>query len=825
MAEASKPATVTDSRERSGGSLDATGELSRKQDVAPSAAPHVSSSASPSRDRFEMAGTPSAGGRREQVEDASRDDIVVLPETVVSLRSERAKTQSEEAADGDRDVRKSKDATTTTPSEASVAGSAPGSEGAGSREERSRREKGTHKTGGHMTLGSFLDRLGRTNETPALEERDASQVSRRRREPEEEGAASRATTMPPSSSPARAVRPEPAPRPEPKPRPETKPEAEPARERYGVAEGTGTGSAPRRNSFVRNYEASSRPESRVVQDRGYVRYEPNPEPKSEPSPAPQPEPKPESSPAPESDMTTVIDKSSRPAPQTSRYQPRVEVAHTPAAVEETPEPEYAPASDETSETERVAQQASAAHGSEAGGPAAGEEAAGQARKDQQPRHARHGEANAKGSGIAGLLARFKPQPKAPSPRAAGRGGQADAPKPTSPAERANLPKRRRMLILAVATTIVAAAVAGVVYLITSAGPGGSTAEVPAQQMITAMVYRGDFVDAINVEGTVDPLIVMDVNGEVDGIVENLVIGQGSFVTAGDTLFKIRNEALESAVVDATARLSEAERTVNDTDLAYRQSQADYQNAWNVAAMGNSWATFDQTGLTNAINAAAARRSEAIAARDAANSALVAAQAALDRCNVRAPISGIVMELNVANGVSVGAGTPDLAGGTTGPLLKIGDITQMKVTTLVGEAYVPFVNPGQVATVTFPALPGITQTASVNAVSSTPSGVAADASGTASYAVEFLLAGSDPNLKPGMSALLNIVLQSASDSLIVPSKAIWQEIDEVGVTHYFVNVVAGSGELRKSEVSIVAQNNDEAAVWGEVSEGDIVRVNG
>jgi HlyD family secretion protein len=167
----------------------------------------------------------------------------------------------------------------------------------------------------------------------------------------------------------------------------------------------------------------------------------------------------------------------------------------------------------------------------------------------------------------------------------------------------------------------------------------------------------------------------------------------------------------------------------------------------------------------------------------------------------------------------------LAGGTTGPLLKIGDITQMKVTTLVGEAYVPFVNPGQVATVTFPALPGITQTASVNAVSSTPSGVAADASGTASYAVEFLLAGSDPNLKPGMSALLNIVLQSASDSLIVPSKAIWQEIDEVGVTHYFVNVVAGSGELRKSEVSIVAQNNDEAAVWGEVSEGDIVRVNG
>jgi HlyD family secretion protein len=173
---------------------------------------------------------------------------------------------------------------------------------------------------------------------------------------------------------------------------------------------------------------------------------------------------------------------------------------------------------------------------------------------------------------------------------------------------------------------------------------------------------------------------------------------------------------------------------------------------------------------------------------------------------------------VANGMSVGAD------GATGPLLKVGDVSQMKVTVLVAESYLPFIHQGQVATATFPGLPGITETASVTAISSTPSGVAADATGQASYAVEFMLAGTDPNLRPGMSAQLNIVLQSAGDSLIVPSKAIWREIGEDGTPHYFVNVVDDSGDLRRCEISVIAQNNEEAAIWGDIAEGDIVRVN-
>jgi HlyD family secretion protein len=95
-----------------------------------------------------------------------------------------------------------------------------------------------------------------------------------------------------------------------------------------------------------------------------------------------------------------------------------------------------------------------------------------------------------------------------------------------------------------------------------------------------------------------------------------------------------------------------------------------------------------------------------------------------------------------------------------------------------------------------------------------------------WAVDIVVTTVDHNLKPGMTADVTVLLQQVPDTLIVPASSIWEEMGSDGQLRHYVLVLTSSstGATRKAEVAVSAVNDTEAAVWGELTEGDLVVTN-
>ena len=139
--------------------------------------------------------------------------------------------------------------------------------------------------------------------------------------------------------------------------------------------------------------------------------------------------------------------------------------------------------------------------------------------------------------------------------------------------------------------------------------------------------------------------------------------------------------------------------------------------------------------------------------------LDAAQATLDQAQLRAPMAGTVLSVDVAVGGKVGSGTS---------AVTLADLSQLELTINVAEVDVGKIRPGQKAEITVDALPDKVFTGAVTRI--TPSSTAT--SGVVNYPVTVQL---DPTglegVRPGMTAMANLLGDVAADTWLVPTSAL------------------------------------------------------
>lgn len=396
----------------------------------------------------------------------------------------------------------------------------------------------------------------------------------------------------------------------------------------------------------------------------------------------------------------------------------------------------------------------------------------------------------------------------------------------------NLKRRReakkRKRLITIAAVIIAALVAITVSVANQANEAGAAEDGNASLLITSIAYRGDFVTTISAKGATQPLSSTVVTPEVDGIIENIQVEEGTFVNAGDVLFTIKNDKLDKAVREADAKVRAAQDNVEKTDLAVDDAYRAYQDAWNECQEADDWSTFDEAGLKAAITSSETTFNDAQVALNTAVEELREAQETADKRTVRAPVSGSIVVMNAQNGAAVGS-SATLDGGSAsgnGSLMQIADLSQMQVTVQVNEIDIASIGEGQPAKATFSALPDLELDAQVRriATESTGSG-GADTGGVVTYAVNLVIPQPDPRLKPGMTASVNITTQSVPDALIVPVAALGDS--QYGVGHATVTVVddAETGDMHSVDVEVIAKNSSEAVVQGTLAEGDVVLMSG
>ena len=112
----------------------------------------------------------------------------------------------------------------------------------------------------------------------------------------------------------------------------------------------------------------------------------------------------------------------------------------------------------------------------------------------------------------------------------------------------------------------------VVYLITR--PNNKTLRVDGESLTVSSAVRGEFNDYIRISGRVQPMTTIQLSPQEGGIVEKILIEEGSPVKAGDAILVLTNDNLDMQILNAEADLAEKENIQRNTQISMEQQKLD-----------------------------------------------------------------------------------------------------------------------------------------------------------------------------------------------------------------------------------------------------------
>ena len=115
----------------------------------------------------------------------------------------------------------------------------------------------------------------------------------------------------------------------------------------------------------------------------------------------------------------------------------------------------------------------------------------------------------------------------------------------------------------------------VVYLIVR--PNNKTLRVDKDTVTISNVVMGEFNDYIRISGRVQPMTTIQLSPQEGGIVEKILIEEGSPVKAGDAILVLSNDNLDLQILNSEAELAEKENILRNTQIQMEQQKALYED--------------------------------------------------------------------------------------------------------------------------------------------------------------------------------------------------------------------------------------------------------
>lgn len=405
-------------------------------------------------------------------------------------------------------------------------------------------------------------------------------------------------------------------------------------------------------------------------------------------------------------------------------------------------------------------------------------------------------------------------------------------------------RRNRTILIVVLVLVVTAS--AVLYV------RRSKAEAPAQYQTTT-IERGNLTATIGATGTVRAKQSAVLVWQAAGTVAAVTVKVGDQVKANDELASLAKTSLPQSVILAEADLASAQKTLDDlTASNTAEAQAvitlrDAQKAYDKAA---NWREelngkidikkivykkfFGRTipilkeykGYADAdtikkadedLALAKAKLDDAKRTYDllkngntadivAAQARVDAAQATINLARIVAPFDATVTEVDPLPGDQVAAGAT---------AFRLDDLSSLLVDVEVSEVDINSVKIGQPVTLTFDAILGkeyhgeVVEVAQAGTVTN----------GVVSFQVTVEIADADENVKPGMTAAVNVVVQELKDQVLVPNRAV-RLVDNQRVVYLLIN-----GQPVKKELRLGASDGNMSVVAvGDIKAGDVVILN-
>ncbi len=111
-----------------------------------------------------------------------------------------------------------------------------------------------------------------------------------------------------------------------------------------------------------------------------------------------------------------------------------------------------------------------------------------------------------------------------------------------------------------------------IYLI--ARPNNKTLRVDKDTVTISSAVKGEFNDYIRISGRVQPMTTIQLSPQEGGIVEKILIEEGSPVKAGDAILILNNDNLDLQILNSEAELAEKENILRNTQIQMEQQKLD-----------------------------------------------------------------------------------------------------------------------------------------------------------------------------------------------------------------------------------------------------------
>lgn len=289
--------------------------------------------------------------------------------------------------------------------------------------------------------------------------------------------------------------------------------------------------------------------------------------------------------------------------------------------------------------------------------------------------------------------------------------------------------------------VLALAGGGAVLYRSQSGPA------PEQRYRLQTIERGDLTQTVSANGTLNPVVLVNVGTQVSGTVRKLYVDFNDKVEAGQALLELDDSLL-------AAQAGQSRANVANVTTALELARA------NEARMQ---ALFAQEYVSRQ------EYDQAVQARRSAEAQLAQAKAAAekDRVNlgyttIRSPVSGVVIDRVVDLGQTVAASFQ------TPTLIKIAqDLSEMRIDSAFAEADIGSIRPGQKVRFTVDAFPDRSFQGEVQQIRLNPT----TTQNVVTYNVRVSVANPDQILLPGMTAYVSIGVARRENALLVPNAAL------------------------------------------------------
>jgi len=267
---------------------------------------------------------------------------------------------------------------------------------------------------------------------------------------------------------------------------------------------------------------------------------------------------------------------------------------------------------------------------------------------------------------------------------------------------------------------------------------------------TAPAERRDLVITADASGQIEPLRVVEVKSRVSGEVQQIPVDTGQELQRGTLIAMVDPRDVRNALSQAEADQALAQARVSNTTIQRKRAE-------NLAKQGII--------SSQDLESAQLQETDARAQLVKAKTNLQLAREKMGDVDIRAPISGTVIEKTVEQGQIIASASGNVSGGTT--LVKMADLSTVRARALVDETDIGRVQPGQPATVTVEAYPGRPFRGTVSKIE--PQAVVDQ--NVTMFPVLVELANPERLLKPGMNAEVSVSISRRDNVVTVPNEAV------------------------------------------------------